>query len=74
MAFALLLPAFWGPEWMQHPTLLPALIVGIVTVAAPFLVMQPAMGLRALGRRPRFTASSLHAMFGLGLYLAGHRC
>jgi hypothetical protein len=70
MAFALLLPAFWGRHWMQHPTLLPALIVGIVTVAAPFLVMQPAMGLRP-SAAARLHSLGLHAMFGLGLYLAG---
>jgi hypothetical protein len=70
MAFALLLPAFWGRNWMQHPTLLPALIVGIVTVAAPFLVMQPAMGLRP-SAAARLHSLGLHAMFGLGQYLAG---
>jgi hypothetical protein len=70
MAFALLLPAFWGRDWMQHPTLLPALIIGLVTVAAPFLVMQPAMGLRP-SAAGRLHSLGLHAMFGLGLYLAG---
>jgi hypothetical protein len=70
MAFALLLPAFWGQDWMQHPTLLPALIVGLVTVAAPFHVMQPAMGLRP-SAAARLHSLGLHAMFGLGLYLAG---
>jgi DUF2938 family protein len=77
MAFALLLPVFWGAEWIRNPTLLPALIVGIGTVAAPFFVMQPAMGAGfAASRAPRPAAARLqslitHAMFGLGLYLAG---
>ena len=70
VAFALLLPGFWGLEWIQHPTLLPALIVGIVTVAAPFFVMQPAMGLRP-SAAARLQSLITHAMFGLGLYLAG---
>jgi hypothetical protein len=77
IAFAFLLPAFWGAGWMQRPALLPALMVGITTVAAPFFVMQPAMGAGfAASRTPRPNAARLqslitHAMFGLGLYLAG---
>ena len=70
MTFALLLPAFWGRDWIHHPALLPALIVGIVTVAAPFLVMQPAMGLKP-SAAARLSSLVLHAMFGLGLYVAG---
>jgi DUF2938 family protein len=77
VAFAFLLPAFWGAEWIQHPALPPALIVGIATVAAPFFVMQPAMGAGiAASRTHRPNAARLqslitHAMFGLGLYFAG---
>src|SRR5690606_26617519 len=43
-AFAGLLVMATGRSWMAHPTLLPALAVGVLTVAAPLLVMQPAMG------------------------------
>ena len=32
--------------WLQQPRLGPAMIVGIGTVAAPFLLMQPGMGAR----------------------------
>jgi hypothetical protein len=77
MAFALLVPAVWGSDWIRHPTLLPALIVGMGTVAAPFFVMQPAMGAGIAARRtPRPAAARLqsfvtHAMFGFGLYVAG---
>jgi hypothetical protein len=70
IAFALLLPAFCGTEWIQRPTLLPALIVGIGTVLAPFLIMQPAMGLRPSGAA-RLQSLITHAVFGLGLYIAG---
>lgn len=76
-AFAFLLPAFWSVRWIRDPALLPALIVGIATVAAPFFVMQPAMGAGfAASRNPRPDAARLqslitHAVFGLGLYLAG---
>ena len=76
IAFAGLLPAVWGVAWFTDPTLVPALIVGVVTVLAPFLVMQPAMGLGvAASRTPRPGAARLqslitHTIFGLGLYAA----
>ena len=77
IAFAAILPGIWGTAWMQHPTIGPALIVGIGTVAAPFLVMQPGMGAGiAASRTPRPASARLqsllmHAIFGLGLYAAG---
>src|SRR5689334_10611164 len=41
IAFAAALLAIFGVDWARHPTITPALIVGIVSVAAPFLLMQP---------------------------------
>lgn len=75
IAFAALLLAVTGPQWAHRPTLLPALIVGIGTVAAPFLLVQPGMGLGiAASRTARPAAARMnslltHALFGLGLYL-----
>jgi hypothetical protein len=77
IAFAALLLAIFGLNWAHHPTLWPALMVGIATVAAPFLLMQPGMGAGiAASRTPRPGAARLqslitHAVFGLGLYAAG---
>lgn len=77
MAFAALLPAIWGVAWLHDPTPGPALLVGVATVAAPFLLMQPGMGAGiAASRTPRPAAARLqsvitHAVFGLGLYAAG---
>lgn len=77
IAFAALLIGIWGLAWIQHPTIGPALIVGIATVAAPFLLMQPGMGAGiAASRTPRPGAARLqslimHLVFGLGLYAAG---
>jgi hypothetical protein len=74
--FAAILLAIWGLEWAGNPTLPPALIVGLATVAAPFLILQPAFGAGiAASRTPRpniARARSLvtHGSFGLGLYLA----
>lgn len=77
IAFAATLLAIWGLEWVQRPTLGPALLVGIGSVAAPFFLMQPGMGAGvAASRTPRPTAARVqslvtHTIFGLGLYAAG---
>lgn len=69
--------ALAGSNWMQHPTLLPALIFGIVTVLAPFLLMQPSFGFGvAASRTPnpaqaRLRSLMSHTAFGIGLYLFG---
>ena len=76
MAFAALLLAVRGTAWAQQPTLLPALAIGIATVAAPLFIMQPAMGAGiASSRTPKPVLNVLkslvnHAVFGTGLYLA----
>jgi hypothetical protein len=69
--------AIWGLDWARHPTIGPALIVGIGSVAAPFLFMQPGMGAGiAASRTPHPATARLHSLvthgvFGLGLYAAG---
>jgi hypothetical protein len=74
--FAAVLLVVW-PDWAREPALLPALIVGIGSVAAPFLLMQPGMGLGiAASRTPspraaRLRSLTTHTMFALGLYAAG---
>lgn len=77
IAFAALLIAVAGRDWLLTPTLLPALLVGILTVAAPFLLMQPGMGLglaaanTAQPNIARLHSLITHTIFGLGLYLGG---
>jgi hypothetical protein len=77
IAFATILLAIWGTEWLRHPTLIPALIVGIGSVAAPFLLMQPGMGAGIAARRTphpataRLRSLTTHTIFGIGLYVAG---
>lgn len=77
IAFAAILLGNWGLAWIYHPTIGPALAVGIGTVAAPFLVMQPGMGAGIAASRTanpaaaRFQSLVTHAIFGLGLYAAG---
>lgn len=77
IAFAGLLVALQGIEWLQQPAFLPAFAVGVGTVAFPLFVMQPAMGAGlAASRTPTPLKNGLrslvnHAVFGAGLYLAG---
>ncbi len=76
ISFAAVLLVVW-PDWARAPALLPTLIVGIGSVAAPFLLMQPGMGLGvAASRTPNPRAARLrslttHTIFALGLYAAG---
>lgn len=76
VAFASVLLGIQGADWVRSPTLLPALAVGVCTVAAPLLVMQPAMGSGfAASRTPTPLKNCLrslanHTVFGFGLYLS----
>jgi hypothetical protein len=76
ITFALLLLELWGPDWARHPTLLPALMVGVLTVVAPLFILQPAMGAGiAASRTPRPSTARLrslltHTVYGIGLYLS----
>ena len=75
--FAAILILGVGPQWMQQPSLVPALVVGIITVIAPFFIMQPAMGAGiAASRTPNPKSARMHSLithgvFGFGLYIAG---
>ena len=76
VTFAALLLSIFGLRWARSPSLYPALFIGIVTVAAPLLVMQPALGAGiASSKTPRPVFNSMksvvtHAVYGVGLYLA----
>lgn len=67
--------ALAGGGWLEHPTPLPALVFGLVTTVAPFLIMQPLFGLGlASSRAPKPALARVrtlmnHAAYGLGLYL-----
>ena len=73
--FAIAFVALVGNNWLQHPTLIPAIIFGSATVLAPFFIMQPSFGLGfAASKTSNPTQARLrslmnHAAFGVGLYL-----
>ncbi len=76
IAFAALLFVLFGLAWMQTPAILPAMAVGLGTLAFPWLVMQPAMGLGiAATKTPTpwkncVRSMANHMVFGFGLYLS----
>lgn len=76
IAFAALLLATFGLGWARSPSLIPALLVGVVTVAAPLLVLQPALGAGIASTKtptPVFNCVKsvvTHTVYGVGLYLA----
>jgi hypothetical protein len=76
IAFAALLLALVGLDWLRAPTLGPPLLLGIVTVAAPFFILQPGMGAGIAGsrtphpRKTRLHSVLTHTVFGFGLYCA----
>lgn len=77
ISFAALLLVVLGRDWLCRPTVGAALAVGVGSVLAPFLIMQPGMGAGiAASRAPSPTAARsrslvTHATFGIGLYVAG---
>lgn len=76
VVFAALLVSVYGSGWLHSPTLLPALSIGIATIAAPWLLMQPAMGAGIASSKTPSPAKSRarslanHAVFGFGIYVA----
>ncbi|AOE85325.1 DUF2938 domain-containing protein [Pseudomonas sp. TCU-HL1] len=76
IGFAALLVGLAGADWAASPTLLPAALVGMGTVVAPLLVIQPAMGAGFFASKtPTPLKNCLrsltnHSVFGLGMFLA----
>ncbi len=75
--FAVAFLALAGNHWLQRPTPMPAIAFGIVTVLAPFFILQPAFGYGvAASKTPdpveaRLRSLMNHAVFGIGIYLFG---
>lgn len=76
LLFAGLLIALVGEAWLREPSVLPALLFGVVSVLVPLGVIQPALGAGYFaGNTPAPLKSCLrslgtHCVFGGGLYLA----
>jgi len=80
IAFAAMLLAVAGIEWAHRPSLWTALLFGVLSVAAPFFVLQPGLGAGvAASKTPQPNTARLrslmtHTVFGIGLYLAAWLC
>lgn len=75
--FAAVFVTLAGAEWVAEPSLWPALAAGVISVVAPFFIMQPAMGAGiAASRTPaplvaRKRSLVSHLFFGISLFVAG---
>lgn len=74
--FAAILLGVMGIGWALEPTFLPAMLMGVITVVAPFFIMQPGFGFGiAASKTPtpniaRIRSLMAHTVFGIGLYVA----
>ena len=75
LLLALVFVVLASGDWLARPTLLPALLYGIVTVVFPFFILQPSLGFGIAGSRTphptqaRLKSLATHAVFGIGLYV-----
>ncbi len=75
IALAAAFIAAMGDAWLVAPALAPAIGFGLLTVAFPFLVLQPAIGLgvaSSAARDPmaaRLKSLATHTVYGAGLYV-----
>lgn len=74
IVYGVVLVAVAGASWLAAPTFLPAWIVGIVTVAAGWFLLQPGLGLGwAASKLPdanrvRLLNLVAHTIFAAGMY------
>ncbi|WP_205618472.1 DUF2938 domain-containing protein [Corynebacterium freiburgense] len=64
------------PQWVDNPTFSTAFTAGLMTTAAPWLLMQPAFGIGVAANKlpnpdsARIGSLRAHASYGVGLYAA----
>jgi hypothetical protein len=72
--FAVIPLLLYGKGWLHEPSLFMGVLTGLLTLIAPFLVLQPALGFGiAASRTPRPWLARLlslitHLAYGIGLY------
>ena len=76
ISFSFFLIFVFGNEWLLKPLIIPAIIIGFVTVIFPLFIMQPALGFGvASSNLPNPLVRVLksiitHLVYGAGLYLS----
>lgn len=74
--FALIFLSLVNQNWLMVPTLMPATMFGLLTVLAPFMILQPGMGAGLAARHApspniaRVKSLVSHLSFGIGLWIA----
>lgn len=74
--FAFLPLLLSGPRWFHAPDFGTAMVTGLISLAAPFFIMQPALGFgmaasaTANPTKARLKSLLTHLVFGCGLYLS----
>ena len=77
IVFAVGFMALAGNNWLHNPTLITALLFGVVTVSAPFFMMLPSFAFGSAASSTSSTAQAglrslvNHGVFGFGLDLFG---
>ncbi len=75
ITFAFLLVMLFGKKWLNNPSLFPALMIGLLTIVAPFFIMQPAFGFGIAGsnlphpNQARLMSLIIHCVYGFGLFV-----
>lgn len=76
ITFAFILIAVYGTAWLDEPTILPAFIIGLITAAGPFFIIQPAFGFGIVSSKLpnpnllRLKSLGTHLIYGIGLYVS----
>lgn len=74
--FSFLLVVLFDKKWIDNPSLFPALAVGLMTIVAPFFIMQPAFGFGVAGsnlpdpNKARLMSLITHGVYGVGLFIS----
>lgn len=77
VGFVSLMLMLVGSDWPLAPTLWPPVLIGVLSLSAPFLIMQPAFGFGLAGSKTpspwgaRHRSVVAHLSFGVGVYGAG---
>lgn len=65
-----------GSQWIAAPALTTAIMAGLISLAAPFFIMQPALGFGVAAsrtpqpKRARRMSLLTHLVYGVGLYFS----
>lgn len=76
ISFAFLTIIVFGEKWLDNPTFLPAITIGMVTFIAPLFIMQPAFGFGIASHKlpdpfwKIIKSMFTHLVYGIGLYLS----